>query len=83
MLALCISGILCLEGPSEDCHEAWTTIKSMVWKRIGLKFQETSKLVGAHVLFKATVIQLFKFSSECLLYSLAPQGKSQLEKSKT
>lgn len=33
-------GIICFEGPSEECLNAWSTIKNLTWKRIGLKHQE-------------------------------------------
>lgn len=39
-------GIICFEGPSTECLGAWSTIKNLTWKRIGLKHQEDLELVG-------------------------------------
>ncbi|KAG0422537.1 hypothetical protein HPB47_001648, partial [Ixodes persulcatus] len=33
-------GIICFEGPSSECLEAWSVIKNQTWQRIGLKHQE-------------------------------------------
>lgn len=38
-------GIICFEGPSEECLNAWSTIKNLTWKRIGLKHQEDVEIV--------------------------------------
>lgn len=38
-------GIICYEGPSVECLNAWSTIKNLTWKRIGLKHQEDVELV--------------------------------------
>ncbi|XP_077520535.1 RWD domain-containing protein 2A [Amblyomma americanum] len=37
-------GIICFEGLSEECLSAWSTIKNLTWKRIGLKHQEDFEL---------------------------------------
>uniref|UniRef100_A0A2R5LK82 RWD domain-containing protein n=1 Tax=Ornithodoros turicata TaxID=34597 RepID=A0A2R5LK82_9ACAR len=33
-------GIICFEGPTENCAEVWGRIKSLTWQRIGLKHRE-------------------------------------------
>ena len=33
-------GVVCLEGDSRECGEAWSTIKSWNWKKINVKIQE-------------------------------------------
>lgn len=38
-------GIICYEGPSVECLNAWSTIKNLTWQRIGLKHQEDVELV--------------------------------------
>lgn len=37
-------GVVCLEGRSRDCGEAWSTIKSWNWKKINVKIQEDRSL---------------------------------------
>ena len=37
-------GVICLEGHSRDCGEAWSTIKSWNWKKINVKIQEDRSL---------------------------------------
>uniref|UniRef100_G3MPC8 RWD domain-containing protein n=1 Tax=Amblyomma maculatum TaxID=34609 RepID=G3MPC8_AMBMU len=37
-------GIICFEGLSEECLSAWSTIRNLTWKRIGLKHQEDFEL---------------------------------------
>lgn len=41
-------GIICFEGPAEECLGAWSTIKNLTWKKIGLKHQEDVELVDEH-----------------------------------
>ena len=37
-------GVICLEGESRGCGEAWSTIKSWNWKKINVKIQEDRSL---------------------------------------
>ena len=37
-------GVICLEGQSRECGEAWSTIKSWNWKKINVKIQEELSL---------------------------------------
>lgn len=37
-------GIICIEGPDSDCKEWWSIIKSMTWKKIGIKTSESFKI---------------------------------------
>ncbi|CAN8006042.1 unnamed protein product [Ixodes hexagonus] len=38
-------GIICFEGPSNECLESWSIIKNLTWKKIGLKHQEDVVLI--------------------------------------
>lgn len=51
-------GIICFEGAAEECLSAWSTIKNLTWKKIGLKHQEDVELVD-----EQTMSNLRKFDS--------------------
>lgn len=43
-------GIICYEGSSEECLNAWSIIKNLTWKKIGLKHQEDMEVaVGQEI----------------------------------
>ena len=37
-------GIVCLEGPLQECNDVWSEIRQDIWKKINIKFQEEENL---------------------------------------